>query len=187
MSGPVLIEEGDAGDRSPSTGQPLCERCGAPYKRRKKTQKYCSATCQKKASRNTARGPRDHENNYRNRQHYERAAWLSYDVLRMSPNAKRRMILAILEAASSMDAALRNILFDPALLGADRRSPIGKLYPDSRYPDAPNIAKMVHAFCLEEWGVSTRDAILDNGKPARREFIEEATSNDPTEHRQRAA
>lgn len=84
------------------------------------------------------------------------------------------MLLTILEAASGDDAALRNILFDPTLLGAARSSGDGKLYPDTRNPDAPNIAKMVNSFCIEEWGCGVRAAILDNGKPARRSFCEAA-------------
>lgn len=64
------------------------------------------------------------------------------------------MLLALLEAASGADAALRNILLDPALLGADRSARIGKLYPDTCSPDALNIAKLVYAFCMEEWGCS---------------------------------
>lgn len=183
----MLIEEGDAGDRAPLTDDPVCERCGAPFKPSKKTQRYCVPACQKKASRHSARGSRGIENKRRNREHYERAAWLSYDVLRSSSDAQRQMLLAILEAASSTDAPLRNILFDPTLLGADRHSPIGKLYPDTRCPDTPNIAKMVYAFCREEWGVSTREAILDHGKPARRRFTEEVTPNDPPEHPQQVA
>lgn len=187
MSGLALIEEGDAHDRAPLTDDPRCERCGEPFKPHKKTQKYCAPACQKKASRHSARGSRDIENKRRNREHYDRAAWLSYDVLRMSPDAQRRMILAVLEAASSTDAPLRNILLDPLLLGADRHSPIGKLYPDTRCPDAPNIAKMVYAFCQAEWGVSTRALILDHGKPANRRFTEEATPNDPASCSQQSA
>ncbi|WP_371156983.1 hypothetical protein [Jannaschia sp. 2305UL9-9] len=183
MSGPKVqvLEAGEAGDRAPVTAEPLCERCGQPFTRRRKDQRYCIPACQKKASRNAVRGARLAENAQRNRGHYDRASWLSYDVLRMSPEAQRPMIVAILEAASGPDAPLRNILLDPALLGADRMSPIGKLYPDIRSPSALNIAKMVDAFCREEWGVGTRDAILDDGKPARRVFAEPAPATEPKE------
>lgn len=89
------------------------------------------------------------------------------------------MLLAILEAASGDDdAPLRNILLDPALLGADRSSGVGKLYPDTKDYAALNIAKMVNSFCQEEWGCTVREAILDKGKPARRKFREE---EDPEE------
>src|SRR5690606_25375258 len=105
--------------------------------------------------------------------HYERASWLAFDLNRMPPRQQRQMILALLEAASGDNAALRNILLDPALLGADRGSPIGKLYPDSRCWDALNIAKAVHAFCMAEWACGTRDMILDGRKPAGRIFRED--------------
>lgn len=108
----------------------------------------------------------------RNEAHYRRAAWLSFDVLRMSPVRQRQMILSILEAASSDDAALRNILLDPALLGAERQSSIGKLYPDAKSHGTPNLSKMVNAFCKAEWGCGVRHAILDRGKPAYRTFAE---------------
>lgn len=94
----------------------------------------------------------------------------------MSSVRQRAAILALLEAASGDDAALRNILLQPALLGADRTSPIGKLYPDTRDYTALNVAKLVHAFCLAEWGVSVREAILDSGKPAGRRFREDAAN-----------
>lgn len=87
------------------------------------------------------------------------------------------MLLALLEAASGGDAALRNILLDPALLGADWSSEIGKLYPDTRCPERLNIAKMVNSFCQAEWGCSVREAILDDGKPAGRKFKAEDPSD----------
>lgn len=108
----------------------------------------------------------------RNEAHYRRAAWLSFDVLRMPPVRQRQMILSILEAASCDDGALRNILLDPALLGSERQSSIGKLYPDAKSPGTPNLSKMVSAFCKAEWGCGVRDAILDRGKPANRPFAE---------------
>lgn len=76
---------------------------------RRKNQKYCSQPCAKAATRNTARGSRDIENARRNERHYSRAAWLSYDLNRMSPTKQRAMLLAILEAASGRDGALRTI------------------------------------------------------------------------------
>lgn len=153
-------------------GQIACPRCSAPFTPRRKDQRYCAKSCAKAATRNAARGDRTAENAQRTQGHYERAAWLSFDVLRMSPQRQRRMILSILEAASGSDAPLRNILLDPALLGAVWGSSIGKRYPDTRDHGAPNIAKMVDAFCRMEWGCSARDAILDHGKPAHCQFTE---------------
>lgn len=111
------------------------------------------------------------ENAQRNRDHYDRASWLSYDVNRMPPARQRAMILALLDGASGGSAALRNILLDPALLGAAWDAPIGKFYPDTKSPGTLNIAKMLNAFCQAEYGCHVRDAILDDGKPAGRKFV----------------
>lgn len=112
--------------------------------------------------------------------HYSRATWLSYDMNRMRPSRQRVMLLALLEAASGGDAALRNILLDPALLGADWSSEIGKHYPDTKCPERLNIAKMVNSFCKAEWGCSVREAILDYGKPAGRKFkVEDPSDENP--------
>ena len=155
---------------------PACPHCSTTFAPRRKDQKYCSRPCAKAATRNTARGPREYENARRNEHHYSRAAWLSYDLNRVPPMKQRAMLLAILEAASGGDGALRTILFDPRLLGADPFSPIGKLFPDTRCPDALNVAKMVNAFCKMEWGCGVRDMILDNGKPAGRRFVEDGAA-----------
>lgn len=152
---------------------PLCPTCCQSFTPRRKDQRYCSKPCAKAATRNAARGPRVIENRRRSAAHYDRASWLSYDLNRMHPERQRALLLAILEAASGTDAPLRNILLDPALLGADRSSTIGKLYPDSNDHTALNVAKMVHFFCRDEWGCSTRDAILDSGKPAGRRFTDD--------------
>lgn len=111
------------------------------------------------------------ENAQRNRDHYDRASWLSYDVNRMPPARQRAMILALLDGASGGSAALRNILLDPALLGAAWNATIGKFYPDTKSPGTLNIAKMVNAFCQAEYGCHVRDAILDGGKPGGRKFV----------------
>lgn len=149
-----------------------CPRCDTPFAPGRRNQAYCGRECQQAFTRNAARGPRTIENRSRSLAHYERAAWLCFDAARLFPTPRRRMVLALLEAASGPDAGLRNILLDPALLGADRRSPIGKLYPDTRAADAPNIAKLADAFCRAEWGVGIRDAVLDAGRPAWRSFAE---------------
>lgn len=153
-------------------GQVACPQCSAPFTPRRKDHRYCTKPCAKAATRHARRGPRTMENTRRTEGHYDRAAWLSYDVLRMSPLLQRRMILSILEAASGDDAPLRNILLDPALLGSAWGSSIGKRYPDTREHSAPNIAKVVDAFCRDEWGCSVSHAILDGGKPAHRLFAE---------------
>lgn len=154
-------------------------KCPATFTPGRKDQRYCSRPCQRAATRHSARGSRQTEHRQRSQRHYERAAWLSYDLNRMPPARRRAMLLALLEAAAGGDAPLRNILLDPRLLGADRASRIGKLYPDTRSRDALNIAKMAYVFCMEEWGCSTRDAIMDRHTldgpwtPAYRTFREE--------------
>ena len=154
-------------------GQVVCPRCSASFTPRRRDQRYCAKPCAKVATRHASRGPRTMENARRTQAHYDRAAWLCFDVLRMSPPRQRRMLLSILEAASGGDAPLRNILLDPALLGAAWGSAIGKLYPDTKCGSAPNIAKIVNAFCMGAWGCGVRDAILDDGKPAHRVFAED--------------
>ena len=154
----------------------ICPKCSEAFMSKRSNQTYCSTQCQKSASRNAARGDRVFEKRRKNEDHFIRAEWLSYDMNRMSPAKQRKMILALLEAASGANRALRDILLDPRLLKADRGDPIGKLYPDTNIHGALNVAKMVYAFCQAEWGCNTRDAIIDDGKPAFRLFKEEAVN-----------
>ncbi|SCX87491.1 hypothetical protein [Paracoccus tibetensis] len=65
----------------------------------------------------------------------------------------------LIVAAKDGDAKLRNILTDPSLLGADRSSGIGKLYPDSHNADVLNIAKEANAYCRQRWGISIKTAL----------------------------
>lgn len=160
---------GDAPCPDVGAGSIACPSCKITFTPKRKNQQYCGRGCQ----RNASRGSRPTENAQRSRDHYDRASWLSYDVNRMSPPRQRAMILALLEGASGGSAALRNILLDPALLGAAWDAPIGKFYPDTKSPGTLNIAKMVNAFCQAEYGCHVRDAILDDGKPAGRKFIED--------------
>lgn len=143
-----------------------CSRCDRPFTRKRQDQRFCSKPCAKAASRNAARGSRNVENARRNRQHYERAEWLSYDLNRMPPARRADMLLTLIDAARSHDAALRNILTDPALHGADWRDAKGKLYPDTHSPDALNIAKMANAFCRDRWGIGIRTALRSKSPSA---------------------
>lgn len=163
-------------------GQIACPQCSACFKSRRRDQRYCAKPCAKAATRNASRGSREIENTRRNVTHYQRASWLSCDVLRLRPERQRQMLLSILQAASGDDAPLRNIVLHPALLGAAWGSSIGKFYPDTHDYSAPNIAKMVDAFCREELGCGVRDAILDNGKPAHRYLTEAEEPDAPPQH-----
>lgn len=147
-----------------------CPHCTDDFQPRRSDQKFCCRKCARAATRNTSRGPRQRENARRTKLHYVRAAWLCYDLQRMNWADRRAMMFQILEAASGPDAALRNILLDPALLRADWGSPIGKLYPDTGYMDVKNVAKLVNEFCKAEWGIGVRDMILHGGRPAFRSF-----------------
>lgn len=142
-----------------SAPDPTCPKCSRQFQPRRSNQRYCGRTCQKAATSHSARGSRQIENSQRNRDHYVRAAWLSYDVNRM-PEAKRQALLCDqVASAKGGNARLRNILTDPKLLGADRASPIGKLYPDSRDHAALNIAKLVHRYCRRRWGMGLRQLL----------------------------
>lgn len=145
--------------------EPSCPGCKTPFKRKRSNQLYCSSACQKAASRNAARGPRDVENANRNRDHYSRAAWLCYDIVRM-PEARRDRALhdLLVTAKGAGGAKLRNILLDPRLLGAPRDSPLGKLYPDTSDPSVSNIAKQTNAYCRLRWGKGSRELLKGGGE-----------------------
>ncbi|MEM5469452.1 hypothetical protein [Celeribacter marinus] len=176
----------------PKINAALCPSCGTSFVSSRPNKKYCTTSCSKKATRNSGRDklraihtdkdPRRAENKRRSHVHYNCAAWLTYDVTRLADSDQRKMILALLEAASNKKegARTRNILTDTKLLWADPLSYVGKLHPDTHYPEVINIAQMVNAFCWKEWGCSSRDMILDKGKPSERKFIEPIEpKNDP--------
>lgn len=149
-----------------------CPVCREVYDLTRKDKKYCSRKCQNNSARDAKPQVRlrVRENRFRNEQHYNRSAWLTHDVYRIPSPMKAEMIQKILEAASSHDAKLRAILLDPALLGAGRNSLLGRHKKD-RDIGIPIIAKQVYRYCMEQYGCSTKDCILDNGKPAFRTFV----------------
>lgn len=174
-----------------------CPVCREVYDLTRKDKKYCSRKCQSHAARDakakSVQRPkpkrvrlRVRENSFRSQQHYSRSAWLTYDIHRLPQAQKSEMIQKLLEAASSHDAKLRNILLDPILLGAGRYDPQGRFSID-RTTGVPNIAKQVYRYCMEQYGCPTKDCILDNGKPAFRAFVgdtivaKEVTSPELTE------
>lgn len=96
-----------------------CPKCNEEFTPKRTNQQYCSSQCQKSASRNTARGPRDTEHQLANAYHYSRALDLA-DLLYSAPIGDRLGIMkAILEAAIEHDSGLRRILTDPKLLRAN--------------------------------------------------------------------
>lgn len=126
---------------------PFCPKCGVQFHAKRSNQKFCDRDCQKAATRHSARGTRQIENAQRNRDHYSRAATLCYDLNRMPAWKRLPFVSRLIMAAKEGDAKLRNILTDPQLLGADRASRIGKLYPDTQNTDVLNIAKEANAYC----------------------------------------
>ncbi|HWL57330.1 MAG TPA: hypothetical protein VNQ78_11775 [Paracoccus sp. (in: a-proteobacteria)] len=93
------------------------------------------------------------------------------------------MIQQIVEAASGEDAKLRNILLDPKLLAASWNSQEGRFEYDRKL-GIPNISKQAYWFCQEQYGCSTRDAILDDGKPAYRKFLGDTSSQTLSKHKE---
>ncbi|TGN53776.1 hypothetical protein E4L95_15875 [Paracoccus liaowanqingii] len=146
----------------PDSDHPFCPKCGVQFQPKRGNQRFCDRECQKASSKHSARVSRLVENAQRNRDHYAHAASLCYDLNRMPRWHRSAFVSRLLKAAKDGDAKLRNILTDPRLLGAERSSGIGKLYPDSRDFDVLNILKEANAYCQERWGISIRTALGDN-------------------------
>lgn len=139
----ALIEgfEAGAGD-CPLSTDPLCPSCGKPFAPRQTNQRYCKPACQKKASRNTARGSQKATDNPEARRRAEREnrrAMLLLDELFRKPRAQRPAFMeTILTAAREYDWHLRRILTDfDALL---------------RFKERPNIARTVDDYCKRTRG-----------------------------------
>lgn len=164
--------------------QKKCPICSSRFDVTRKDKQYCSRKCQKNASSKATPTKRVRtrtlENLFRNRDHYERSMWLTHDLFRTPEPNRSIMIQKLLEAASGDNAKIRNILLDPQLLGASKIDPRGRSRHDCKI-GVSNIAKQVYQFCMNNYGCSTKDCILDEGKPAGRFFvgdpIAEASSN----------
>ncbi|WP_234853383.1 hypothetical protein [Paracoccus everestensis] len=154
-------------------GGTLCPRCGVQFQPKRSNQSFCGRECQKATSRHAARGARTTENAQRNRDHYDRAAWLCYDLNRMAPWKRPAHLSKLIIAAKVGNAKLRNILTDPKLLAASRTAPIGKLYPDSHNCDVLNIAKEANAYCRERWSIGIKEAIGTKDHPPHADVMEE--------------
>lgn len=154
--------------------QVRCPVCNTMFAQVKSNKKYCSRKCQKNASSKATPTKkvriRTLENLHRNRDHYERCMWLTYDLFRTPEPNRSIMIQKLLEAASGDNAKIRNILLDPQLLGAEKHDPRGRSRHDCKI-GVSNIAKQVYQFCMNNYGCSTKECILDDGKPARRLFV----------------
>lgn len=154
-----------------------CPVCNSMFAQVRSNKKFCSDNCRKtssarKLSKVKVRN-RKVENYFASTFHYDRAAWLTYDIIRLPEIERNLMYQRLLEfASSSVDksAEIRRTLLDPKLLGADYDSYAGRFSHD-RKTGISNISKQVYQFCMNNYGCSTKDCILDNGKPAERLFV----------------
>lgn len=146
-----------------------CPVCSKKFDLTRKNKRYCSTQCQKNASRKPVR-VRTVEYRVRNREHYERSMWLTYDTYRLPEPERSIMYQKLLEAASNDNAKIRNILLDPKLLGAGKWDLSGRSVHDCKV-GVSNIAKQVYQFCMDIYGCGTKDCIMDGGKPAKRFFV----------------
>lgn len=116
MSGPVLIEEGVAVRRAPSKADRICPACGIVFTPKRSNQTYCEPPCQKRATRNAARGSQkaaDNPDAARLAELHRRRAMLLVDALYSLPPAQRPAFMeTILTAAREHDWHLRRILTD---------------------------------------------------------------------------
>lgn len=151
-----------------------CPICNKKFDLTRTNKTYCSRNCQKNAASKTKPTKpvrvRTVEYRVRNRDHYERAMWLTYDTYRLPEPERSIMYQKLLEAASNDDAKIRNILLDPKLLGAGKWDLSGRSVHDCKI-GVSNIAKQVYQFCMANYGCGTKDCIMDGGKPAKRFFV----------------
>ncbi len=121
-----------------------CPACGTSFMRKRSNQTYCSRPCQRKTSRNSARGDRSAENKQRSRKHYDRAARLT-EVIYSTPPQKRLGMMKHILSLIPHDAGLRNILTDLELHKEPPRA-------DNRL----NIAKAANAYTQKFFGLSVK-------------------------------
>lgn len=121
-----------------------CPACGTSFTRKRSNQAYCSRPCQRKTSRNSARGDRSAENRKRSWKHYERAARLTEMIYSTPPQERLGMMQHILSFIPH-DAGLRNILTDPELHMKPPKA-------DNR----KNITKAANAYTQKFFGLSIK-------------------------------
>lgn len=126
----------------PDTSQ--CPACGTSFMRKRSNQAYCSRPCQRKTSRNSARGDRCAENKQRSWKHYDRAARLTEMIYSTPPQERLGMMQHILSFIPH-DAGLRNILTDLELHKEPPRA-------DNR----KNITKAANAYTQKFFGLTIR-------------------------------
>ncbi|MDB4112057.1 hypothetical protein N9571_05845 [Yoonia sp.] len=133
----------------------ICPTCKLRFEPKRSNHKYCTTSCQKNASR----GSRKTENKSRNELHYGRALDLAELIYASPPNKRLGIMKMILEAARGEDAALRNILRDPKLLGA---APTDKHLFYRRCPSSyRTISQAADAYCRKFFGLSVTAYLKD--------------------------
>lgn len=136
------FETGGAGDRAPSTTRD-CPGCGIPFQPSKRNQRYCLPSCQKKASRNSARGSTSASDSpdrrYVKRRQRATLAWLNETYYATPPGARLALLKAWLDAARGGDTHLRGVLSRPDFAKADHDR--ATCFRNSRaYPPVPYLA-----------------------------------------------
>lgn len=124
------------------TNDAVCPKCSTEFTPKRTNQIYCARTCQKAATRHTARGNRSRENTDRSLRHFERSQRL-FEMIFTTPPSDRLGTMQYILSFIPVDSGLRNILTDPGLLSERPRV-------DGR----KNIAKAADAYTKKFYGVS---------------------------------
>jgi hypothetical protein len=123
-----------------------CPRCRVAFTPKRRNQRYCTPACQKKATRNTARGSQKLADNpsvrYLAERHRGRAFLLNDSLYRKLPTERPAFMEAILRAARGGDWHLRRILTDSRAMldfGGD-------------YAGRPNLVRTLDHYCQRTRG-----------------------------------
>ncbi len=131
----------------PQSDTTECPACGTSFEPKRSNQTYCSRPCQRKNSRNSARGDRSAEHKQRSRNHYERASRLK-EMIYSTPPQERLGVMQHILSFIPNDAGLRNIMTD---LELHKEPPSA----DNR----KNIAKAANAYTQKFFGLSIRQYV----------------------------
>lgn len=130
-----------AGDRAPST-LPECPRCGITFQPKRRNQRYCTTDCQKKASRNSARGSTSATDSA-DRRHTKRRqratlAWLNETYYTTPPGQRLGLLKEWLDTGRAGDTQMKSVLTRPDFL---RRQEQGACFRyNLAYPPVPYLA-----------------------------------------------
>lgn len=151
----VLLDDDErgAGNRARFT-DPQCLSCGQSFKHRGKAKKYCSRSCQKKATRHSARGSTSANISVDRRdvKRRQRAtlAWLNETYYGTPPGQRLGLLKDWLDKARSGDTLLRAVLSRPDFRTGKRDKT--KCYRNSRaYPPVPYLTDRFALRFLNCW------------------------------------